>query len=140
MSKIFLDTNIWARYLIKDEPKQFADVSKLLAGVEEGLFQPYSSSIVLLELSYVLKSVYKFTFEEVLDALEAVSATREITIFETTNSTQALAYFKSTKIKFTDCLLASQIRKDIVLVTFDEELKKIKDLNIKTPEEILKTN
>ncbi len=137
MTKIFLDTNIWVRYLIKDEPKQFEAVKNLLASVEQGIFQPYTSSIVLLELSYVLKSIYKFTFDEVLDALEAVTGTREIAIFETTDSALALTYFRSTKIKFTDCLLASQIRKDILLVTFDEELRKIKDLTIKTPEEII---
>ena len=138
MTKLFLDTNIWIRYLIKDELKQFATVKELLASVEEGKYQPYISSIVLLELSYVLKSVYRFTFGEVLDALESVTTTRGITIIETTDSVLALACFKTYKIKFTDCLLASQIRKDIVLVTFDEELRKIKELTVKTPEEILK--
>ena len=138
MTKLFLDTNVWVRYLIKDEPKQFVTVKNLLALVEEGKYQPYISSIVLLELSYVLKSVYSFAFSEIVDALESVVAVREITIIEATNSALALAFFKTHKIKFTDCLLASQIRKDIILVTFDEELRKIKKLTIKTPEEVSK--
>lgn len=137
MTKLFLDTNIWVRYLIKDEPKQFAAIKELLASVEKGKYQPYTSSIVLLELSYVLKSVYRFAFDEVLDALESVITTRGITIIETTDSALALACFKTYKIKFTDCLLSSQIRPDIVLVTFDEELRKIKELTVKTPEEVL---
>lgn len=137
MTKLFLDTNIWVRYLIKDEPKQFATVKELLASVEEGKYQPYTSSIVLLELSYVLKSVYRLAFSEVLDALESVIATRGITIIETTDSVLALEYFKTYKIKFTDCLLASQIRPDIALVTFDEELRRIKELTVKIPEEVV---
>lgn len=137
MTKLFLDTNLWIRYLIKDEPKQFATVKELLASVEEGKYQPYTSAVVLLELSYVLKSVYRFAFSEVLDALESVTATRGITIIETTDSALALACFKTYKIKFTDCLLVSQIRPNIVLVTFDEELRKIKELTVKTPGEVL---
>lgn len=131
--KIFLDTNLLLRYYLKDNPEQFESVANLLLQIEEGQFKVYTSSIIFLEVSYVLKSVYKLSLPEIIDILDSIFTIRGITVLEKTNTKLALQFYKKYKIKFTDCLIASQMPKNTILVSFDEELSKIKEITLKKP-------
>ncbi|MEK7127468.1 MAG: PIN domain-containing protein [Patescibacteria group bacterium] len=136
MRKIFLDSNIWLRFFLKDND-QFESTQKLIVATEEGRFKPYSSAIILLEVAYVLKSVYKLPAEKIIEMLDSICELRNVTIIEKTNSKMALKFMEKFNIKYSDCLIASQVKKDIILVTFDREFSKIKGLNCQTPSQIL---
>lgn len=131
--KIFLDTNFLLRYYLKDNQRQFEDCKELILQIEEGKFKVYTSSIVFLEVSYVLKSVYKLLFSDITEVLDSILTIRGITIIDKTNVKIALEFYKKYKIKFTDCLIASQMPKNTILVSFDEELSKIKEIEVKSP-------
>lgn len=133
--KVFLDTNFLLRYYLKDNPEQFETCKNLILQIEEGKFKVYTSALVFLEISYVLKSVYKFPLSDIIDVLDSIFTIRGITIIDKTNTKIALQFYKKYKIKFTDCLIASQLPKDIILVSFDEELSKIKDIVVKKPKD-----
>lgn len=137
--KVLFDTNIWIRYIIRDNEKHFDEVTCLIRTNEEGLIQIYSSSIIFLEISYVLKNIYHFKFEEILEVLHTIMQTKGITIIQDTDIELALSYFEKYKVKFTDCLIASQLqlKEEIILITFDRELKKVKEVVTQTPREIL---
>lgn len=137
MKKIFFDTNLWIRWLLHDNPHQFEQVKSLLTSNESGEIQIYTSSIVILEVSYVLKSVYEFKFEEIVESLEGIQTIKNITILENTNIQLALEFFKTYKIKLSDCFIASQITTNMILCSFDVELAKIKEIKIKTPGDLL---
>lgn len=137
--KLLFDTNIWIRYVIKDNKHQFEAAKALVEANEAGLIKLYSSSLVFLEISYVLKSLYHFKFEEIWEVVESIRKARDITIIQKTDLDQALLFYKKYKIKFTDCLIASQMKKDLILVTFDLEFKKIKEITSQTPKELLAT-
>lgn len=134
--KIFLDTNFLLRFFLKDEPRQFESCKDLVEQIEEGKFAAYTSAIIMLEVSYVSKSVYKLPFSEVVNILDSVLFIRGITIIEKTNTKLAFKFFKKYRVKFTDCLIASQLPKGMVLVSFDEELTKIKEITVKSPQQI----
>lgn len=134
--KIFIDTNLWARFFIQDIQDQYEATKNLLALVEEGRFKIYTSTVVLLELQYILQKLYKLSFKEMIEVFEAIKRMRGITIIERTNFDLALQFYRKYKIKFTDCLIASQLPKNTVLVSFDEELSKIKEIKVKKPQEI----
>lgn len=133
--KLFLDTNVLLRVFLEDNPPQLEICKKLISQIEEGKYNVYTSSTVFLEMSYVLKSVYKIPYQEIIKILESVFEIRGITIIEKTNTKKALEIYKNYRIKFTDCLIASQLPKDIILVSFDEELSKIKEITVKTPQD-----
>lgn len=135
--KILLDTNIWIRYVIRDNEKQYDTVINLIRANEEGLIQIYSSSIVFLEISYVLKNIYHFKFEEILEVLHSITQTKGITIIQGTDVELALIYFEKYRVKFTDCLIAGQLKEKIILTTFDKEFKKVKEVMSRTPQEVL---
>ncbi len=136
MKKIFLDSNIWLRFFAHDNP-QFDSVRNLISAIENGQYLPYASAIVLLEISYVLKTAYKQPKDKIDEYLKSVCEIRNITIIDKTNTKRALEILEKTGIKFSDCLIASQIKKGIILATFDRELSKIKNLNCQTPAKIL---
>ncbi|MBI4035635.1 PIN domain-containing protein [Candidatus Daviesbacteria bacterium] len=138
--KIFLDTNFLLRLFLEDNNQQFEDCHKLISQIEAGQFSVYTSGIVFLEMSYVLKSVYKIPYQEIIKILDSTFEIRGITIVEKTNTKQALANYKKYGIKFTDCLIASQLSKDTILITFDEEFSKIKEIVVKKPQQILDSN
>lgn len=137
MTKIFLDTNIWLRYFLKDHQKQYDDTFLLISSIEEGNFRAYTSSIVFLELHFVLKKIYSFSDVDVEDIFSTIEQTRGITIIEQTNYKKALMWYKRYKIKFADCLIASSLSKDMTLVTYDREFMKLKNLSVKKPNDLI---
>jgi len=137
VTKLFLDTNIWIRFFAEDVVEQFQAVSDLLSQIETGEFRAYTSSIVLLEVNFILTNNYKLPKEEVLQALDAIMSVRGITVVEKTNIKAALKTHAEINIKLADCIIASQLPKNSILVTFDKEFKKIKDIKANTPEQIL---
>jgi len=135
--KIFIDTNLWVRFFIQDIVDQYEMTKSLLARVEAGEVKAYTSTIVLLELQFVLQKLYKLSFEGVLEVFEIIQKVREMTIIDKTNFRSALKFYKKYKIKLPDCLIASQLPKDTILVSFDEELSKIKEITVKKPQEVV---
>lgn len=137
--KILLDTNIWLRYIIKDNHEQYEATKKLIEANEFGILKIYTSSIIFLELSYVLKNVYHFKFDEILEVMDSIYHMKGITILHDTDLDRTLTYYKKYKIKFSDCLLVSQLPSEIIFVTFDIEFTKIAELSPRTPQQIIKT-
>lgn len=133
MKKIVIDTNVILRFVLNDDKNQLSEVKKLFEAIEEGQFQPYISSIILLEIHFVLTKIYKFSFDEVGDVFDRVMEMRNLTIIEKTHSIQAVEVYKKYKIKMGDCLIATQIPKGGMLVTFDKDFSKIKNLLTQTP-------
>lgn len=137
MTKIFLDSNIFLRLFLRDDEDHYQQTIRLFSLINEGTVQPYTSTIVALEVNYVLKSFYRLSLEKTLHYIDQMRSVRNITLIEITDFEKALQWYKHYKIKFSDCLIASQLRRDITLVTFDEEVKKIKGITVFSPQEFL---
>ncbi len=135
--KVFLDTNIFVRYLVNDDPTKFKQTQKLINDIESGYLRPYTSSIVLIELIYVMTRIYKIHLNQVLEDLDQLMELHNLTIIEKTSFKQALKLCETTKIKITDCLIALQCPKDCAFVTYDKEFRVFKFLNNVTPQKIL---
>lgn len=137
MKKFFVDTNVWLRYLLADKKKEFIDCQKFFISNEKGEFRLYTSTIVLLEIIYTLNSFYKIPRPKIISDIETILETRNLTLLEKTNFSEALSLFKRLSIKLADCLIASQLPKGVILCTYDNDFKKIKNLETQTPAEII---
>ena len=69
---IALDTNILIRFLVNDDKTQASIVRKRLKQAERKEETLFISNPVILELVWVLDSVYKFNRSDILNALEAL--------------------------------------------------------------------
>lgn len=133
MKKIFLDTNIWLRFFTGDNSEQSKACRELFTKIESGKYLPYCSNIVLLEIAYTLKTFYNLTHLQISHYLETLFKTRNLTILEKTNSYEAFKLHKRTKIKFTDCLIATQIKPGMTLLTYDHDFLKLIPDQTKSP-------
>ena len=75
---------------------------------------------------------------EVLDYIEAVRKMRGMTVMEKTDTKRAINLYRKYKIKLGDCFIVMQVPKGAILVTYDEDFKKIKEVSSQTPDAIEK--
>ncbi len=134
--RVFLDTNVFLRFFLAEEDKH-QECVELLTRVEEGLLAPYTSNIVLGEIIYTLLKYYKQTKQQTIEKIDGILKIRNLTVIEKTDTGKSLEIFKKLNIKFGDCLIATQIPKNITLVSYDEDFKKIKNLLLATPDKLV---
>lgn len=137
--KVFLDSNIFLRYLVPEQEESHKQCSTLIKLAEEGLLIPYVSNMVIAEIVYILTKFYKFPRLHVCTWVESLLQLRNLTIIETTNTNSAVHHYKKFSIKFGDCLIITQIPKGVTLCTYDTDFTKIRQLAVATPSVILQT-
>jgi len=135
MKKLFLDTNIWLRFILEDN-EQAQDCRKLIEQIEAGKFRVYTSTIVMMEINYVLTAIYKIKTHKAVKDLEAILKTRNLTLLEKTDFSKALRFYRQSRIKLADCLIASQLARGMILVSYDRDFKKLA-VSLKQPAELL---
>jgi len=135
--KLFLDTNIFLRFLLNDAQKSYEEVVQLFEKIEEGKIKPYTSNIVILEIIFVLTKTLKVNQKVVLKDIEALLSMRGLTLIDKTHTKKALRVYKETCIKYADCLIATQIPSDMRLCTYDQEFSRIKSLKTCKPGDII---
>lgn len=135
--KIFLDTNIFIRFLTRDDEEMFDECKRLFELILLGKIIPYTSNIVLLEITFILTRQYKFPKKEVRKDLEKLINLRNLTIIELADTKEALKLFGATNIKFSDCYIATQVPKGVTLITYDSDFRKIPSISAATPDKVI---
>lgn len=135
--KVLLDTNFFIRFFTGDNTSQQQVCIDLLTQIQLGKIKPYVSSIILLECTFVLTKIYQVPQVTLQPMVQAILALRNLTILETTDTHLALYWHWETGVKFTDCLIATQLKPNMILCTYDQEFKKLPEINSQTPTEIL---
>ena len=133
--KVFIDTNIWLRFFLNDVPAQSQDCIKLFQKIEQGDYRPYTSAIVCLEAVYILEKLYGVPKDAIWEYIDGMLETRNLTIIEKTYTRRAIILAKASKRKISDCLIVAQMPKEMILCTYDRELKKLYSGLVKTPGE-----
>jgi len=121
-----LDTNIIIRFLVNDDYKQGELVKKLLLKAEKNSEVFFVSSAVVLEIIYVLDSVYGYSSEEIAAAFESMLL-MPVLLFENSEVIQKLlvsAY--NTGIELEDLLIGitAQEAGCEKTITFDKKAAK----------------
>ena len=117
-----LDTNVLVRFLVKDDPAQAEMIYQKLKQAEidgEVFFVPL---LVVLEMIWVLDSVYKFPRQEVVDSLEALLR-MPVLRWESQAVIQGLiSSARDTRIDLPDLLIAQSAKHSgcELVLTFDQ--------------------
>ena len=138
MKKFLLDTNVWLRYFLKDEPEQYKWARKIMLLAEEGRFLPYISVITFLEIHYLLLKNYDLSFDKWKKVVEAILEVRNLVVVDRTDLVSGLENHFETKIKLADYLIASGLPKGGVLVSWDKDFAKMRGVNFLSPEQAVK--
>lgn len=116
-----VDTNVLVRLIARDHRVQQAAAEAFVAG------GAWVSHVVLMEVIWVLDSVYRVPRRRIAECVEMLLDHRDVAIQDPETVRAALAlYRKRGKVGFSDCLVLETARKagNLPLATFDRELAK----------------
>jgi len=125
---IFVDTNYFLRYLLRDNEKQYLIASKLIEEAALGTKELFTSTIVFFELQLVLGSVYNKQKANIVPILKSILASLPfIRIEERSLLEESLGLYEEESVSLADCynLLVARDRKVETFATFDQKLLKL---------------
>ncbi len=102
---IGLDTNVLVRYIMQDDLKQSPLANRLIESLTQE--SPGFVSIVsVVEVFWVLSSVYELGRPELIAALEALLHAKELVVERAEIVWKAVRRFQTATADFADCLIA----------------------------------
>ena len=123
MKKYFVDTNIFIRYLVNDEPDHADRVEKLLDKAEKGQIQLVTGPPVFFELAWTLKSFYEMKKDEIYKCLLSIAGIQGLNVTDIDVITESLEVYKENAVEFSDAyisVLSKKLNTDGV-VTFNKK-------------------
>ena len=102
MKKKFIDTNIFLRYLTKDDPLRYDRCKGLFKKTIEGKLDLVTSGMVIAELVWTLLSHYKAPKADVIEKISIIVSTKNIFIPEKDIIVDALVLFGRKNIDYID--------------------------------------
>jgi predicted nucleic-acid-binding protein len=101
---IGLDTNVLARYVLQDDPRQSPKASRLFESLSVDA-PGFVSLVVVVELAWVLGAGYKVPRAQLAAVMETLLRSKELVIDRADLVAQALARFASGHADFADALI-----------------------------------
>ena len=131
MIKVFVDTNLFIRYLINDIPSQIDKVEQLFDLAERGEVRLITGPPVFFEMAWTLKSYYKMSGKGIYECLSSILGLPGIEVTDLDILEEALELFYHTLTDFSDAyiaILSKKVGADAI-ATFNA--KHFKNLNVK---------
>lgn len=122
---VAIDTNILVRYYTDDVSTLTAQAEKIID--QATLRSLFLDRLVVAELTYVLKKLYKFNKVDIVEILHSLLADTRFVIGDIDVARETIALFEQEKpLSFEDCWLLALMRQHKVsnVITFDQQLKK----------------
>lgn len=137
--KLFFDTNIFLRFFAKDNEEMYSLSSNLFLLAAEGKIQTSTSTIVLTEVIYTLKSFYRQDNKSIQKHIDSILEIKGLFLIDKTEFKKAYDLYKQGGKKISDCLIITQVPKNYEFCSFDERLKKlIGEKRFIQPKEVVK--
>jgi predicted nucleic acid-binding protein len=102
MAKKFIDTNIFLRYLTRDDPAKYEKCRELFKKTIEGKISTATSGIVIAELIWTLLSYYKVPKADIVEKVSIIISTENLYIPDKDVITDALILFGRKNIDYID--------------------------------------
>ena len=124
-SNILLDTNIVIRLLVRDNEEQFIIVEEFFKDLELGNKSAILLEIIVGEIIYVLKSVYKQKKDLIRSQLELLFEYEYLYIENQYIMREALKVYVLKNIDFADAILCAKNNLEgYAVMSFDKDIKK----------------
>ncbi len=129
INNVFIDTNIWLRYFLRDNEEQFLPVVNCFRFLEQENIAVFTSNVVVFEIIHVCQSVYHIPKTEITAMLDDILTYPNISLIESAETEKAIILYVKTGIKYADCLISTQIPLHCPILTYDKEFLRIPDIN-----------
>jgi predicted nucleic acid-binding protein len=121
VKRLRVDANVLLRFLT-GEPKDLAErAARLMVRAERGEVVLVLSPLVVAEMVWVLKSVYRRSYEEIAEVLVPLLSAAGLEAEDREMMIEALELTRKRNVDFLDAVLALQaVRKSETVCTFDK--------------------
>ncbi len=127
MKRVLLDTNIFLRHLVKDNPEQAKEATKIFASVESGKIKGIVSLLVVNEVLWTLEKYYAVPKETGISELIKLLLLENIQIMEVKKDKLIiiLQHMRTTNYDFTDLYLFHTAGSREI-ISFDKDFQRLK--------------
>ena len=127
---IFLDTNIFLRFFLKENESMFQRLEKLFYEIISGNIIGVSNAMIIAEVVWVLSRSYKWNKEKICDNIEFILSTPNIRFKDKVILVNAISIYKEKNIGFIDAYNYSYMKANGIneIYSFDRDFDKLKDL------------
>jgi predicted nucleic-acid-binding protein len=136
MSRCFVDTNLFIRYLTNDDPALADRVEQLLDDAATGTVQLVTTELVIAETVWVLESSYHLKNSRIAPLVRGILATPGVEVINGDLIGKALVMYELQNIDFVDAYIAALMDKQGIqdIYSYDRKhLSRIKNINRKEP-------
>ncbi len=137
MTELFVDTNIFLRFLTDDQPEMAEKCQRLFKKAMAGEIRLVTSLLVIAEIVWTLESFYKLEKRDVADKVTKILLTPNIECPESEVLLPALDFYASRNVDFIDAYHAFALKERGLtrIVTFDRKhFKRAEWLEIVEPD------
>jgi predicted nucleic-acid-binding protein len=103
---IGVDTNVLARLIVEDDPKQLEAAKRFFASRSPS-DPAVISLVVVAELVWVLRNPYSFSLEKVTDLVTALLASNDFLLERANLVERAVALARESRVDIADCLICA---------------------------------
>lgn len=123
---IALDTNVLVRFLTQDDDAQFQVAAGLIEGCTRDV-PGYVCREVMIELVWVLERAYKYSREEIAEALLSIVTASQLSVENAQDIASVVNLYRKEGYDFADLMIrqAAQRTENRVLKTFDQKLARL---------------
>ncbi|NJC96432.1 MAG: nucleotide-binding protein [Anaerolineales bacterium] len=120
---IFVDTNLFLRYLTNDVPVQADAMEKLLRQAEQGKITLVTNGIVIAEIVWTLESYYELERSEIQNKVLAILNTPGLEIPESNLILKSIMWYSDKNVDFIDAYNAAWMEQEGIekIYTFDQK-------------------
>lgn len=120
---IFVDTNLFLRYLTDDVPAQADAVEDLLRKAEQGKPRLVTNSMVIAEIVWTLESYYKLEQDDIQNKVLAILNTPGLEVSDNNLVLKAIIWYAEKNVDFIDAYNAAWMEQEGIekIYTFDQK-------------------
>ena len=127
---IFLDSNIFLRYFLKENELVFRRLEKLFSEIISGNIIGVANAMIIAEVVWVLSRSYKWNKEKICDNIEFILITPNIRFKDKAILVNAVNVYEEKNIGFIDAYNYSYMKANGIdeIYSFDRDFDKLKDV------------
>ncbi len=110
MEKVFIDTNIFLRYLTKDDPEKYEQCREIFKKALDGELSLFTSEMVVAELIWTLLSYYKVAKADVIEKVSIIISSQNLHISNRDLIADSLVLYGQKNIDYIDAYNAVFIK------------------------------
>ncbi len=135
MGTTFVDTNIFLRYLTKDDPSKYEKCKEMFKKAMKGEIAITTSGMVIAELVWTLLSYYKVPKAEVVEKVTVIVGTKNLSIPDKHVVADALVLYARKNIDFIDAYNSIFMRYHGLreIYSYDEDFELMEDIQRREP-------